>query len=806
VRVNFTLGEARTLAPQAELSVFDHFEYRFAKDGGAEAARTPQDGVFVLDTGAYTLKVNAYMSAGTDKLAASGTASFTVSAGANASVSLALQPVISGEGTGTFKYALAYPSGAVVESLSLTRIGGDESVDLKAGAVTTTTSLNGEKSVGVGYYLFTVSLSLMKTDGTHIQRRAEVVHIYQNMTAEALAGDYTFTAADFEGDIYVTSAADSGPGSLRRALANAVDGATIHVDLSAGSVIELASRLEISKNVIIQGNGLTLTRAASWTTVDYSSQLLNVSSGVTASIGRIHFKDGRAISAGGAISNEGNLTLESCIFSGNQTTSFGGAVDTMYGDLIVRGCTFYNNSSATYGGAIYSGRTTILSGNLFYGNTADGSGHVVAGSVTSTGYNVADRPKGSYTSGGSGFNHANDGYSNALPFAPLNFKVLNGGEAHGIIAALPENYPAVDFYGQPISAVASAGAVQAIAASGYAVFTSTNNSNGGINIAETPNADGLYSGEVSLTAVLPSGGYTLSRWLVNGVDSGAASPLALTLTGHVIVRAEFSRTVTVSSIADSGAGTLRRALDNAGGGDIITMETANQVIELASRLEISKNVTIQGNGLTLTRAASWTTVDYSSQLLNVSSGVTASIGRVHFKDGRAISVGGAISSEGNLTLESCIFSGNQTTSSGGAVDTRQGDLTVRGCTFYNNSSGTYGGAIYGGGETTTLSGNLFYGNTADGSGHVVAGTVTSAGYNVADRPKGSYYTSGQSGFDHANDDSFEDIGISGAPLNASTFAPVSGLGSFIPSAPPDFPLVDFYGETRTWPGAPGAVK
>ena len=58
------------------------------------------------------------------------------------------------------------------------------------------------------------------------------------------------------------------------------------------------------------------------------------------------------------------------------------------------------------------------------------------------------------------------------------------------------------------------------------------------------------------------------------------------------------------------------------------------------------------------------------------------------------------------------------------------------------------------------------------------------------------------------DTTFSSIGISGIPFDTSIFKPVSGLGSLIPSAwsRNDMPAVDFYGNTRTYPGAPGAVK
>jgi hypothetical protein len=45
-------------------------------------------------------------------------------------------------------------------------------------------------------------------------------------------------------------------------------------------------------------------------------------------------------------------------------------------------------------------------------------------------------------------------------------------------------------------------------------------------------------------------------------------------------------------------------------------------------------------------------------------------------------------------------------------------------------------------------------------------------------------------------------------VNVTSFVPVTGLSSFIPAdwGIINMPAIDFYKETRTWPGAPGAVK
>jgi predicted outer membrane repeat protein len=227
---------------------------------------------------------------------------------------------------------------------------------------------------------------------------------------------------------------------------------------------------------------------------------------------------------------------------------------------------------------------------------------------------------------------------------------------------------------------------------------------------------------------------------------------------------------------------------------------------------VEKNLTIEGNGVTLTPSAAWT--GYGSQMLWIAvSGITVNISRVHFKNGRAMSDGAAIyNRSGTVNLESCIFSGNMVTSSsgyGGAIY-NNGTMNVKGCTFYNNSSAYRGGAIYtvGTSVTLTLTGNLFYGNTA-GSDPVVyrySGSVISNGYNVADVPLGT--ETNQSGWTAADGDTtFSALSISGDPFHTTTFAPETELHLLMPStAPEDFPAVDFNGADRTWPGAPGAVK
>jgi hypothetical protein len=378
---------------------------------------------------------------------------------------------------------------------------------------------------------------------------------------------------------------------------------------------------------------------------------------------------------------------------------------------------------------------------------------------------------------------------------------------------LPEDYPTVDFYGQPISGGGAAGAVQALTSSGYSwLGLSVNNSLlGSVSANPAPDEDGMVpNGSVTITA-RPSEGYSFEYWLQDGVKTTTANPYTLTINAHTRIEAVFGRVVTVNSLID-GAGsasqtTLRYALTNAQDGDIIRVNGPG-VIELASPLPyIAKDLSIEGNGITLTRAASWTVIDNDSPPLIIGINTEVKISRVHFKDGRSTASAGAIINFGNLTLETCIF--HSTSAVVGAINSSN-TLTIKGCTFYGNTASSTGGAVFWGtGNTLTLTGNVFYGNTAGGGYPVVfsSGSTIIASYNVVDVAFGAGqdqcgWTAG------TGDTTFTALGISTVPIDITTFAPLfSGLRNVLPAtAPADFPTTDFYGNPRTFPGAPGAVN
>jgi hypothetical protein len=640
-------------------------------------------------------------------------------------------------------------------------------------------------------------------------------------------------------EVTVKTNADSGRGSLRDIIDTAPDGGTINIAPDVGT-IALTAPLQIHASITIRGNGVTLTRAASWTTEDNQSQLMRIEYNKKVTASRIHFKDGKASNYSGAVHNNGGyLTLESCIFSGNRGGADGGAVYS-FGNMNIKGCTFYGNSARNGGAVYYYGNnkdsTLTLTGNLFYGNTASDRGPVVYrgnGSPVTSDYNAVDVAVAAfvtgYTLGDKWTAGEGDKTFTVQPLLPSNFKLISTSEAAGIIDRLPADYPAKDFYGNPITAPASAGAVQGVESeSGYVLKTAVNNSvRGSVNVTPPPSVDGLYSGTVTFTAE-PDGGYDFSYWLVDGENAGEANPLVLTITDHTNVQAVFA-VIIVNDFSDGPdsritRGRLRYAMTNVQNGDTIRLvgvTPGETVIELDDRLDLSSssgnntNITIEGNGVTLTPSAFWK-LDIDSPLLIQNGRTTIStIRRIHFKDGRVTTNGLAPSTNGggairiysgNMTLESCIFSGNRTTNSygnGGAIFVDgNGTLDVRGCTFYGNSTERLGGAIYRQGKLN-LTGNLFYENTSQYGLTVFGTTEDLPAYNAVDVYGSGSYPDWEAG---TGNKTFTELGITGVPFNTVTFAPVPGLGSFIPTRPEGFPATDFHGETRTFPGTAGAVR
>ncbi|MGB7969568.1 MAG: right-handed parallel beta-helix repeat-containing protein, partial [Methanobacterium sp.] len=188
---------------------------------------------------------------------------------------------------------------------------------------------------------------------------------------------------------------------LTSALNNAISGSTIYLSSGVFNI----NGLTISKNIILQGAGQNLTIFNG-----NGNSILTVGN-VQATINDIQFVGG-ASSYGGALTNDGTLTLNRDTFTGNTASKYGGAINNNK-ILNVNNCLFTNNTTPGAfeigygsGSAILNnaGCTLAVTKSTFSGNTAGSYAAIFQlGSGTITNCNFINNTSGEgssvYTSG-----------------------------------------------------------------------------------------------------------------------------------------------------------------------------------------------------------------------------------------------------------------------------------------------------------------------------------------------------------------------------------------------------------------------
>ncbi|HWM23814.1 MAG TPA: choice-of-anchor Q domain-containing protein [Chthoniobacterales bacterium] len=181
----------------------------------------------------------------------------------------------------------------------------------------------------------------------------------------------------------VTTLADAGPGSLRQAIMDANDSTaddTIQISVQ-GSIVLLTELEALLGNIVINGPGAKLLTISPDPDSAFQGPIFNVDSAAVISIDGVSLKKCR----NGAITNNGTLTLDRCVLSGNENLQNGGAILNL-GNLVVRRSTLSENvakgapgpnTGPAQGGAIFSlgfGHLSVvnstISGNRVVG--ADG--------------------------------------------------------------------------------------------------------------------------------------------------------------------------------------------------------------------------------------------------------------------------------------------------------------------------------------------------------------------------------------------------------------------------------------------------
>jgi len=536
---------------------------------------------------------------------------------------------------------------------------------------------------------------------------------------------------------YVTTLADSGSGSLRQTILDVnADNCPSRITFTVTGVIQALSDLPVitANSVSIAGPGTNALTVSGGN----SARLLAFAGGTTNRVSGLTLANGFSVNHGAAIQNNGRTVLENCLLVSNAVVnSFGGAICNFPGGTIsATNCIFAANTinggngdsigsglnggpgggGAGMGGAIYTEGTALtLSGCNFINNAAYGGN---GGNGDVNGFSNDPGGNGGFPNAGlggapgqpggaGGFGGGGGGGAGSLSsgFAGGNGGFGGGGGAGGARGAGGNGGAAGagGLYGGaagPSSASHSGGGGGG-AGLGGALFTRS----GTVTIANC-----MFTGNLATNGVGGFGSFGGGIG-VNGQGSGGAlfnidAKLVTTsnlFSGNIASTGEPDADVStlVTTLADSGPGSLRQALCNAAarpGPDVVTF-AANLnggVLAPASELVIDDDsgpVTITATNLPDGLAINGQNLRRG---FNILSGTTVTLDSLTVSNCNAGGgQGGGILNGGNLTLRRSTLSGNHAVDVGGVyADLTNSKLVLDHCTLFENAADHFDGGIF----------------------------------------------------------------------------------------------------------------
>jgi hypothetical protein len=617
----------------------------------------------------------------------------------------------------------------------------------------------------------------------------------------------------------VTNCNDSGSGSLRGAIDNANDTDIIDLTALACSTITLTSgeiavtvgRLKVRGPV---GGLVTIDGGGTDRIFDHTGSFLYLYN-LALKHGFALNKGGCVYSTGSIYAYDSRF--ESCTVDSDQPSAFGGAIYTLYNLTLIRSVVTASTAHTSAGGASGGGAMVMSHLTMFessiYGNSADSLTPSGAGGIYAhDAYIGASTIEGNSAFFGGGivlFGSSdqalmqinNSTIANNRAYAIGGIDVFNAGHFELDNSTIAFNCAASQHYGgrpyiygiglrgdiaaQPLilnsSIIANndyceAGRGAAPASSAYDVSLRSGSIVGGNNLIVTSSVplpgDTLRS-DPMLTPLADHGGPTVTLGLASGspaIDAGNnVSYLVYDQRGAGSARIAGARpdigayevqvagvVHTVSTCADSGAGSLRDTIANAQSGDTIDLGglSCGTIVLDGGALPIPlDNLTLTGPGasaLTIDAGQHDRAIDHTGHGTLRISGVTIADGRVDAGTGTAN--GGCVFSFSTLEVSDSVLTHCQAigaSANGGAIAASRLDiadstvsdnglsatgyargggvyareLTMRTCTITGNvtpssdlNHGGSGGGIYAGHQASILSSTISANQGAYGGG------------------------------------------------------------------------------------------
>jgi hypothetical protein len=617
---------------------------------------------------------------------------------------------------------------------------------------------------------------------------------------------------------------------------------------------------EAATNATVVLNSLTITNGLAG--ADYGGGIYNLGN---LTVNNCTVAGNSAEVAGGAFRNTGTLTLNGCILSGNTaglggTSGYGGAIASA--GLLTLNQTALLGNSATFGGGIYIpavGIATLNQSTLSTNSSPNGGAIYNAGTLavnqsTLTGNSAVNGGGGGIESIGSSASLTMGNCTIALNSATFGAGLWSDGSTVQLThCTICSNYGDGGTGGLVIGpgTVTLSNTIVAnnldldpldsgdddIGGSAATVVLLGNNligyptSYASVMPAGLPNANGQYVGTVAnpldpLLAPLgfyggptptmpPQPGSIAINTALNSTFSNDQRGLRRPLSAADIGAVE-SRVATITTTADSGAGSLRQAIANAASDFILfaTNLSGQTILLTGGDLIFSNRVTIDGSAL-----AGGVSINGhgTSRVFYVPASIIAVLKSLTVTNGNAVSdpfingYGGGIFVDGSLTLNDCTLAGNAAEYSGGGIQ-NNGYLTMNQCTVAGNIAGGFGGGICNLGELLIDQCTIST-NSATGAGGIYNeynGSQTNAGTNSGSVTVINSIVAGNEG--SPGEDIFnenlvtrvgtniiQDLNDNGYNATGTDSGPAA-----IDAAPQLAPLANYGGLTATMPPLPGS--
>ena len=568
-----------------------------------------------------------------------------------------------------------------------------------------------------------------------------------------------------------------------------------NIAMTAKEAANFTNGITINKDITIDGKGHTID-------AKNLGRIFSIGEGFTVTLTNATLINGRAVE-GGAIYNDGSLTLSDVKLSDNAADGYGGAVFNN-GELVVSDSVFDSNdvlnrgsASVDYGGAAiynwYDGTLTV-SGSNFTNNIKNyKNGDRLVGAVATIGdatisdsyfVNNAGRWGGAISA--SGYLIAGDDV-NTLTVSGSTFKENGGLYGAGIFVA-GSDFTVSDCVFDKNTAFGKGdmtpnnnnGAAIVVTDTGKDITGAITGSNFTNNKAQYGGAIYICEGNIAISDSLFENNSADVEGGAIDIDSAINNP---------VVTVENSKFVNNTPQAIHNSKELHLGIEtftdlqNAIGlvDGILTLDsdiamTDDESAGFVNGVAINKNIRIDGKGHTIS-------AEDLGRIFSIGEGFTVTLTNATLINGKA-DKGGAIYNDGSLTLSDVKLSDNAADSYGGAVF-NNGHLVVGNSVFDSNdivnrgsASVDYGGAAiynwYDG--TLTVSGSNFTNNIKNyKNGDCLVGAVATIGdatisgsnfVNNAGRWGGAISTTG---------DLLEGSAVSTLTVSGSTFKENGGL-------------------------------